>query len=317
MCESDVLVPTTCPCHGCYDLIVRVDLNRGPDESLQYTLEPGTHNWQVEVAKYRYKRDTELVIGCSGRHAIIESPKAGRYAQLWCRTCCNCEQTGKKVGRLAGCVDPAHWYTITNRSYHEKTPFHQLVNTLLVASYNDAIARRVGFEDALGSVGLSYYGHFLALSKEAAANAAAAAAEAASERDRDAAASTERHLAGGGTGKLSTVTPPFHHTTATLPPPALPAPSLSEMVSEGLKRARATGTDDGVGGALGPMFSSSGRSHSPAGSPLLPMPAMRPLDFAEQERRIKARRYSACKCARVQVVCPFKLLSMLSLSSSS
>lgn len=161
LCDSDILVPTTCPCHGCYDLIVRVDLNRGAEDSLQYTLDPATHEWSVEVAKYRYKRDTELVIGCSGRHAIIESPKAGRYAQLWCRTCCNCEQSGKKVGRLAGCVDAAHWYTITNRSYHEKTPFHQLVNTLLVASYNEAIAHRLGFEDALGSVGLSYYGHFL------------------------------------------------------------------------------------------------------------------------------------------------------------
>ncbi len=58
-------------------MIVRADVNRGAEESLQYTVEGGSQLWQVEIAKYRYKRDTELVIGCSGRHAIIESPKAG------------------------------------------------------------------------------------------------------------------------------------------------------------------------------------------------------------------------------------------------
>jgi len=62
---------------GCYEPIVRIDLNRGPDASLQYTTAAGRLGWRGEVAKYRYKRDTELVIGCSGRHAIIESPKAG------------------------------------------------------------------------------------------------------------------------------------------------------------------------------------------------------------------------------------------------
>eukprot|EP00288_Rhodomonas_lens_P019642 CAMPEP_0177689544 /NCGR_PEP_ID=MMETSP0484_2-20121128/260_1 /TAXON_ID=354590 /ORGANISM="Rhodomonas lens, Strain RHODO" /LENGTH=253 /DNA_ID=CAMNT_0019199969 /DNA_START=155 /DNA_END=913 /DNA_ORIENTATION=- len=181
-CDSDILVPTTCPCHGCYDLVLRVDLNRGPEDSLQYTFDQESSSWACHTAKYRYKRDTELVIGCAGRHAIIESPKAGRYAQLWCRTCCNCEQTGKKVGKIAGCVDAAHWYTITNRSYHEKTPFHQLVNTLLVASYNDAVSSRIGFEDAIGAVGMSYYGQCLTVSKEAeeaAAEAAAAVAAAA------------------------------------------------------------------------------------------------------------------------------------------
>eukprot|EP00286_Rhodomonas_abbreviata_P026946 CAMPEP_0181296732 /NCGR_PEP_ID=MMETSP1101-20121128/4860_1 /TAXON_ID=46948 /ORGANISM="Rhodomonas abbreviata, Strain Caron Lab Isolate" /LENGTH=254 /DNA_ID=CAMNT_0023401615 /DNA_START=138 /DNA_END=898 /DNA_ORIENTATION=+ len=181
-CEQDILVPTTCPCHGCYDVVLRVDLNRGPEDSLQYMLDADTNKWVAHTAKYRYKRDTELVIGCAGRHAIIESPKAGRYAQLWCRTCCNCEQTGKKVGKIAGCVDAAHWYTITNRSYHEKTPFHQLVNTLLVSSYNEAVSSRIGFEDAIGPVGMSYYGQCLTVSKDAEDAAAEAAAAVASSR---------------------------------------------------------------------------------------------------------------------------------------
>mmetsp|Transcript_4986 Transcript_4986/g.8016 ORF Transcript_4986/g.8016 Transcript_4986/m.8016 type:complete len:442 (+) Transcript_4986:175-1500(+) len=178
-CDADILVPTTCPCHGCYDSILRVDLNRGPEKSLQYLFDSTKGTWTVKTARYRYKRDTELVVGCSGRHAIIESPKAGRYAQLWCRTCCNCEQSGKKVGKIAGCVDPAHWYTITNRSYHEKTPCHQLVSTLLVASYNEAVQKKIGFEAAIGSVGMSYYAMGMIATKEVeppeskAANAAA------------------------------------------------------------------------------------------------------------------------------------------------
>ena len=91
------------------------------------------------------------------RHKIIESPKAGRYAQLWCRTCCNCAISSKPVGKLVGCTNTAHWHTVTNRSYHEKTPFHQLAHNLLQASYNEALQDRIPFEDAIGLTGQAYY----------------------------------------------------------------------------------------------------------------------------------------------------------------
>ena len=91
------------------------------------------------------------------RHKIIESPKAGRYAQLWCRTCCNCTISGKQIGNLVGCTNTAHWHTVTNRSYHEKTPFHQLANNLLQSSYSEALQARIPFEDAIGLTGQTYY----------------------------------------------------------------------------------------------------------------------------------------------------------------
>ena len=91
------------------------------------------------------------------RHKIIESPKAGRYAQLWCRTCCNCAISSKTIGNLVGCTNTAHWHTVTNRSYHEKTPFHQLAHNLLQASYNEALQARIPFEDAIGLTGQTYY----------------------------------------------------------------------------------------------------------------------------------------------------------------
>eukprot|EP00802_Teleaulax_amphioxeia_P007492 Tamp_07498.p1 GENE.Tamp_07498~~Tamp_07498.p1 ORF type:complete len:525 (+),score=63.01 Tamp_07498:267-1841(+) len=155
--NADILVPTLCPCHGCNELVVRADLNRGHDKSLSFNLDQKTGEWKAEFVRYRYKRDTELVVGCAGRHKIIESPKAGRYAQLWCRTCCNCTISGKAIGNLVGCTNTAHWHTVTNRSYHEKTPFHQLANNLLQASYNEALQARIPFEDAIGLTGQTYY----------------------------------------------------------------------------------------------------------------------------------------------------------------
>jgi hypothetical protein len=136
---------------------VDIDLNRGHDKSLSYNMDPKTGEWKAEFVRYRYKRDTELVIGCGGRHKIIESPKAGRYAQLWCRTCCNCSLSSKAIGNLVGCTNTAHWHTVTNRSYHEKTPFHQLAHNLLLASYAEALQAGIPFEDAIGLTGQTYY----------------------------------------------------------------------------------------------------------------------------------------------------------------
>eukprot|EP00960_Hanusia_phi_P047838 758616-Hanusia_phi.AAC.4 len=93
----------------------------------------------------------------SRRHKIIESPKAGRYAQLWCRTCCNCESSNKPCGKLLGCACAMHWHTVTNRSYHEKTPFHQLATTLIMVGrmegqvpWRDGFARQTAYNDAMG-----------------------------------------------------------------------------------------------------------------------------------------------------------------------
>mmetsp|Transcript_780 Transcript_780/g.2343 ORF Transcript_780/g.2343 Transcript_780/m.2343 type:complete len:388 (-) Transcript_780:1974-3137(-) len=155
--DIDVLIPSSCPCHGCNETIIRADVNRGNEKSLTYNFVPRTSEWKAEPSRYRYKRDTELVIGCTGRHRIIESPKAGRYAQLWCRTCCNCEATGRPIGNLVGCANAAHWHTVTNRSYHEKTPFHQLANNLLQSSYNEALQSGMPFEKAIGPIGIAYY----------------------------------------------------------------------------------------------------------------------------------------------------------------
>jgi hypothetical protein len=91
------------------------------------------------------------------RHQIVDEPKAGRYAQLWCRSCCNCEVLGKPVGLFAGCCCIAHWYTITNRSYHERTPFHQLASTLLKSSYDEALAAGSPFATMIGPIGQMYY----------------------------------------------------------------------------------------------------------------------------------------------------------------
>jgi len=91
------------------------------------------------------------------RHQIIDEPKAGRYAQLWCRSCCNCEMMDKPVGLLAGCCCIAHWYTITNRSYHERTPFHQLACMLLKSSYDEALAAGSPFAEMIGPIGQMYY----------------------------------------------------------------------------------------------------------------------------------------------------------------
>eukprot|EP00960_Hanusia_phi_P033733 750624-Hanusia_phi.AAC.3 len=142
---------------SCSEPIIRADVNRGNEKSLTYNADLRTDEWKPEPSRYRYKRDTELVIGCTGRHRIIESPKAGRYAQLWCRTCCNCEATGRPIGNLLGCSNAAHWHTVTNRSYHEKTPFHQLANNLLQSSYNEALQSGMPFEKAIGPIGIAYY----------------------------------------------------------------------------------------------------------------------------------------------------------------
>ena len=56
-----------------------------------------------------------------------------------------------------GCTNTAHWHTVTNRSYHEKTPFHQLAHNLLQDSYNEALQARIPFEDAIGLTGQTYY----------------------------------------------------------------------------------------------------------------------------------------------------------------
>ena len=47
-------------------LSVAVDLNRGHDKSLSYNLDQKTGEWKAEYVRYRYKRDTELVVGCAG-----------------------------------------------------------------------------------------------------------------------------------------------------------------------------------------------------------------------------------------------------------
>jgi len=46
---------------------------------------------------------------------------------------------------------------VTNRSYHEKTPFHQLAHNLLQTSYSEALQARIPFEDAIGLTGQTYY----------------------------------------------------------------------------------------------------------------------------------------------------------------
>jgi len=56
-----------------------------------------------------------------------------------------------------GCTNTAHWHTVTNRSYHEKTPFHQLANNLLQSSYSEALQARIPFEEAIGLTGQTYY----------------------------------------------------------------------------------------------------------------------------------------------------------------
>ena len=47
-------------------LPVALDLNRGHDKSLSYNLDQKTGEWKAEYVRYRYKRDTELVVGCAG-----------------------------------------------------------------------------------------------------------------------------------------------------------------------------------------------------------------------------------------------------------
>ena len=42
------------------------DLNRGHDKSLSFNLDVKTGEWKAEFVRYRYKRDTELVVGCAG-----------------------------------------------------------------------------------------------------------------------------------------------------------------------------------------------------------------------------------------------------------
>jgi hypothetical protein len=42
------------------------DLNRGHDKSLSFNLDQKTGEWKAEFVRYRYKRDTELVVGCAG-----------------------------------------------------------------------------------------------------------------------------------------------------------------------------------------------------------------------------------------------------------
>ena len=42
------------------------DLNRGHDKSLSFNLDQKTGEWKADFVRYRYKRDTELVVGCAG-----------------------------------------------------------------------------------------------------------------------------------------------------------------------------------------------------------------------------------------------------------
>ncbi|EKX36056.1 hypothetical protein GUITHDRAFT_146093 [Guillardia theta CCMP2712] len=140
--ETDIVIPSTCPCHGCSERVERVDVNRGSERSVTYLFDARKSSWEPQIARYR-------------RHKIIESPKAGRYAQLWCRTCCNCESANKPRGKLLGCACAMHWHTVTNRSYHEKTPFHQLATTLIMTSYNEAVNSECKFEQVIGVIGMA------------------------------------------------------------------------------------------------------------------------------------------------------------------
>ena len=58
------------------------DLNRGHDKSLSYNLDQKTGEWKAEFVRYRYKRDTELVVGCAGCVAARE--KSSSHSNCCC-----------------------------------------------------------------------------------------------------------------------------------------------------------------------------------------------------------------------------------------
>jgi hypothetical protein len=56
---------TICRAAGCIHKVVRVDLNRGPVKSLKYSMSQDG-KWGSSFGHFRYKKDTEIVLGCSG-----------------------------------------------------------------------------------------------------------------------------------------------------------------------------------------------------------------------------------------------------------
>jgi hypothetical protein len=61
------VITTPCSCTG-------LDLNRGHDKSLSFNLDQKTGEWKAEFVRYRYKRDTELVVGCAGYASLFTPP---------------------------------------------------------------------------------------------------------------------------------------------------------------------------------------------------------------------------------------------------